>query len=275
MTNERKISKVGETTVTEITEGRYKGTYGPGFAVGVTQPGHCGHNYKIGACPYCWPQAPMIEAAARRGGDHDTIERHPAYGVIRLGRGTGHNVLVGSDFIHQHCVTIEISVAELHRGLHEDRWHARKTLIEVDLSEAQWATYVSSVGNGSGVPCTIRRVEAGPVSRLPDPKPRTEQFSAELDQKLGQIRERVAMLQKMVEEGAGKKALRDGLHQVSMAIGGNLDFVATQFTEHMEKTVESAKAEIHAHLNAAVRTAGLEAIGAVAPLALGSGEDAS
>jgi hypothetical protein len=272
--SESRVALVAGTKVTEITEGPYKGTYGPGFVVGITKPGHCGHNYKIGACPYCWPQAPTIEAAPRAGGDHETVEHHPAYGMIRLGRGTGRNVLVGSDFIHQRCVIIEISVAELHRSLHQDRWNARKTLIEVDMSEAQWATYVSSVGSGSGVPCTIRRVESGPVSRLPDPAPRTEQFSAEMDQKLAQLRERVATLQKLVEDGAGKKALRDELHQVSMAIGDNLDFVARQFGEHMDQTVEAAKAEIHAHLNAAVKTAGLEALGVVPPLALGEGGQA-
>lgn len=249
----------------EITEGVHAGVYGPGFQVGVTKPGHCGHAYLNGACPYCWPVAPTITPVAGPGGEQETVERHPAYALIRASRVSGTGRLAGSDFIHHHYMTIEISEAQIDRHLHNDWWHPRRELIQVALSEAQWATFVSSPNAGVGVPCTLERRESGAVPRLPAPKARTAQFSAELDQKLAGVRERVARLKKLVEEGGGKKAMRDELRQLAMALDSNLDFVASQFGEHMEATVEKAKVEIHAYMNAAVQAAGLHAMGGVTP----------
>jgi hypothetical protein len=39
-----------------------------------------------------------------------------------------------------------------------------------------------------------------------------------------------------------------------------LPFVAGQFPEHMENTVEAAKAEMHGHMTNAIQRAGLDAI---------------
>ena len=64
----------------------------------------------------------------------------------------GSTNLYDSDFRHNHYMTITIRASELHRDLNRD-WHfGRNELIEVALTESQWATFVSAPNMGSGLP---------------------------------------------------------------------------------------------------------------------------
>ncbi|KKL96942.1 hypothetical protein LCGC14_1839510, partial [marine sediment metagenome] len=97
-------------------------------------------------------QEPTIEVT-KDDPINDTVERHPAYAQIGAMRVSGSHgaYLYGSDFRHQHYIMIQIHDSVLHRSLSGDRAHSGKRLIEVALSEAQWATFVSSLNQGSGV----------------------------------------------------------------------------------------------------------------------------
>src|SRR4051812_19636627 len=107
-------------------------------------------------------QEPTVEESAH-GGGRSTTERHPAYGMIGASRvnwaGNGTN-LFGSDFRHRNTVRIQIHGADVRRDLSHDWIHAdsRRSLVEVELSEAQWAGFVSTLNVGDGVACTIRHV---------------------------------------------------------------------------------------------------------------------
>lgn len=71
-------------------------------------------------------------------GLHDCeVMRHPAFGQISVSRVAGHRHLYGSDFAHQHYVTLTIRGSEMHRSLARDWPYAREHLVEVSLSEAQ------------------------------------------------------------------------------------------------------------------------------------------
>jgi hypothetical protein len=86
-------------------------------------------------------------------------ENHPAYGMIGASRVSGGAYLYGSDFRHQHWMTIRIHHGRLLRSdLSYDHYMAEGQIIEVELSEAQWATFVSAANVGDGVPCTINWV---------------------------------------------------------------------------------------------------------------------
>lgn len=89
----------------------------------------------------------------------DTRESHPAYGMILAARVQGGARLAGSDFKHQSYIAIEVRHAHLSRSLSNDRWHGDKHIIRLSLSEAQWATFVSSMNVGFGVPCTLKWTE--------------------------------------------------------------------------------------------------------------------
>lgn len=83
----------------------------------------------------------------------DYREYHPAYAMIGAARVTtmtagGGARLFGSDFRHQAYVTVTIRTASLSRTAQAEYIHGETELIEVALSEAQWATFVSSMNVG-------------------------------------------------------------------------------------------------------------------------------
>lgn len=208
-----------------------------------------------------------IEAPCTKtdGGHHDTITTHPAFGQIGAYRTSGgHTALYGSDFNHNHYMTIRIARSELHRGLHRDWHHGRAEIIEIALSEAQWATFVSSPNMGSGVPCTIQALEGRTIPGLPDPTNRSDQFRQEMKDKLARSVEKVANT--LVElDGLGlpkgkTATLRDTLNGLLTELKSNLPFAAQSFEEHMEDTVEKAKQEVHGYMVGVLQRAGIASL---------------
>jgi hypothetical protein len=213
----------------------------------------------------------------------DSRETHPAYATIGAHRvsSTPGAVLFQSDFTHQHYMTISIHRAVLDRGLSNDHVFARNELIEVGLSEAQWATFVSTVNMGMGVPCTLMRYagdEGFFVPRIIPDQTRVEQSKAEVDATVTKGLAALDDLRAAVNtSGLSQKAKRDLDHKIRVAeaaLGGGAQWVAKQFDEHMEKTVERAKIEVEAYLTSAVQRAGLQALGAGdPPFQLRAGDD--
>jgi hypothetical protein len=242
--------------------------YGPGYQIGVTKPGDCGHNRKIGECPYCWPVA--VKVTQGDGVHTDEIRTHPAFAQISVSRVSGDSNLYGSEFRHQHFMMIRIHESEEHRGLSYTRYHERKLVAEVALSESQYATMISSPNQGSGVPCTLYSVGGKTVSRLPDPETtKTETFAKEMKDRLAESLGAMAELKALMAQGkGGTKAAEKLLERAQTMLKNNTEYVAGMFGEYMDDTKEKAKQEINAYINAEVRKAGLEALGAKKPIAL-------
>lgn len=194
--------------------------------------------------------APTIEIPADTR-HSDSIERHPAYGQIGASRVSGSAELYGSDFKHQHFINIRLYRSELHRGLSNDRAMARGQLVEVSMTEAQWATFVSSLNTGFGVQCTIERLPDEDLPAIKRDVNRRTQFEKELNERLRGVEESMKVVSKMVQDlPCSQKKKDEILHLISVAtqnMGPNLKFTADQFGEYMEETTERAKMEINAY----------------------------
>jgi hypothetical protein len=195
-----------------------------------------------------------------------TILKHPAFGQISAHRISGTASLYGSDFLHRNSVKIDIMTSELRRSLSNDWPHARKELISVLLSEAQWAAFVSSLNAGPGTQCTIRHINCEFVPQLPDPKPRTEQFFNEAKETTERADKELLELAELINasnlSGVKKKEFLSKITSAQRAIGSSVKFVLDQFGEHMEATTEKAKIEIEAYVNDRIQRTGLQALGA-------------
>lgn len=205
----------------------------------------------------------MVEV--RKGhGPGDTTETHPAYAQIGAGRVSGQTNLYGSDFTHHHYVCIRIKGSVLHRGLSNDWPHAREEYIEVAMSEAQWATFVSTMNSGEGVQCTLERRNGVMIDGIEHPPSRKHQFTKEMAEHLQEVKDRVKKLEDQINDSkmpAGtKKELLNNVHHVRMGLGSNLKFVGDMFGEHMEKTTEKAKIEVNAFMESRIHRAGLAAL---------------
>ena len=90
---------------------------------------------------------PVVEPTVTRGkwgADDREVLTHPAYAQVSISHVSGSSDLYGSDFTHQNYVTLSISRSELHRDLNRDWYFEREELIEIALSEAQYATMVAA-----------------------------------------------------------------------------------------------------------------------------------
>lgn len=215
----------------------------------------------------------------------DKLERtettHPAFGQIAASRVTsgGGAVLYASDFKHGGFMSISISRSTLMRDLSRDWHYAHDELIRVELTEAQWATFVSTPNSGQGVPCTIDRIAYQPeIPLLPPPVDRHSQFAAEVRTDIDRSLARLdALLARLDEVKVGAKVKEELINEVRLArqdIASGIPFVAKSFDEHVEQTVEKAKIEVHAYVSGAVQRAGLAAIAAghAPPLLFGGDE---
>lgn len=212
------------------------------------------------------PVEPIVESKdnSPAGG---TIARHPAFAQIGASRVQGSANLYGSDFGHHNYVIVRISESVLHRTLSRDWPSGGNRIVEVAMSEAQWATFISALNQGDGVQCTLEYRElTGLVPSFPNPVNRVDQFSDEMKETLADALKRMKDAAQEADRTRAPKALKDSIAMAIQEIEKNIPFVAEQFGGHMEGVVEKAKIEIHSWMEGTIRRAGLEALGAEAPI---------
>lgn len=217
---------------------------------------------------------------ARREIEQPTVdeygaERHPGWAMIGVGRsqGTG-SALFDSDVKHSHKIHITVSRASRQRHLNRDWIQPREEIVEIEMTEAQWASFVSSM-NTSPVPATLtfdRSQENPIVPGVP--------FEPRLAESLKEVRDSA---KKAVEEVTAafdayqEKKNAANLRALKFAIANlpaNMEFAATSLSGHAENVVQRAKADIEAHAMAEAQRLGIAA-GEFGTLQLGAGEDES
>lgn len=206
-----------------------------------------------------------------------TVLTHPAFGMIGADRVSGKTTLNGTDFVHHNFVAITIRRSELHRDLSRD-WHSgREELVQVHISEAQWATFVSSMNAGQGVACTLYRVAGEPMPEIPLRKQETvvqreladslRTVNEDLDAAIADVDGLLAGLSQVKRD----KILARMRH-AKRQVDDHLPFAARAFAKTMEATTEKAKIEVNAYMQNAIVRAGLAGLrSGEAPLELGDG----
>lgn len=217
-----------------------------------------------------WNNTRNVEAPVESPGHLDNKHyTHPAFGQVGVTRvsSTG-TTLYGTEFQHRGFVALRISSSMLVRGLSHDRYHELDRFIEIWMSEAQWAGLLSSIGQGSGIPCTIYYVrDKGLMPDIP-PRQQRDVFAEEMEKRAREAAARVRRTMDRINEvlGAGvsdkkKGLLLDELVTLERDLKHNMPFVVDSFGEHMEEVVESAKAEFNAHMQRVIQDAGITALG--------------
>lgn len=198
---------------------------------------------------------------------------HPAFGQIRASRVQGQVNLYGSDFQHHAFMEITICRSTLRRSLSHDWHHGGRELISVVLSEAQWATFISSLHCGSGTPCTINHVDCKDMPAIParnervvtkmEMDERIAKVTSHLDDAIAGVEANLVGLSKVKRD-----AILASLRKAQREVSDSMPFAADSFAEHVEATVEKAKIEVEAYVQATITRAGLKAIAGQSPLSL-------
>jgi hypothetical protein len=181
-------------------------------------------------------------------------EQHESWLLIRANvTSASHGAhLFGSDIQHQHYVVVTVTRCTRKRDLNRDWLHGTQVLLEIAMSQAQWGAFVSSFGDGSGVPATLRHlVGEGRVSQAP-PESRFDESHREVgeagDRALAEVQASYDKLAAAFETG-GKRAQREALRDLGIRLSNapkNMEFAAESLTKHVEKVVTTARADIEA-----------------------------
>ena len=219
---------------------------------------------------------PTVSEDQRGQCDPHEVYNHPAYGVITLTNPQGgDSTLFGSDIGHNQRMCIRVHHAELKRDLNHDWIHTTGQIIEVEMSHAQFAQFITSQGKGDGTPCTLRWIRhKGAIPGIEKVETKHDTFRREIHdaarKRLEHIKKEIAKLGEMIESGKlPKKELRELhanlRHQVDY-LPGTMEFVVKSAEEALEKATSDAKIEVESYIAMSAQRIGLKSINDLARL---------
>lgn len=186
--------------------------------------------------------------------DLGTRTSHPSYGTIMFNRAYGGKTpLFGSSIEHSNVIIMELRHAEIERGLNRDWVYGKAPIAEIEMSYSQFVEAITSFGQGTGIPVTIRYTEKDgkipPCDFVSKRKQFTDEFKGKTKNAMNESQQLIQDVtdlfsQKKALTKADKEAVISKLRKLSMDLGCNLDFIADQFNEQMDKTVMEAKGEL-------------------------------
>lgn len=198
------------------------------------------------------------------------VKKHPSFGMAAFSRfsSNANQPLFGSSIQSKQMISLRISTAEHDRDINHDRYHADRRIVEVVMSQSQFAELITSFNQGEGVPVTIRNLNG---ERMPAPPftSKVDMFKDEFKNKMhnmGVDIERTAedamdiLKNKERITKADREHILSQIERLLMEIRSNVPYVGSQFAEQMEKTVTEAKAEIESFVNNKVHALGMEAL---------------
>ncbi len=200
----------------------------------------------------------------------EQYEQHPSYGNIQLGRRSSNppKTLFGSAAKHNNYIVLSISTADLGRRYHEFTTYPRQKIIEIAMTEAQFAQFITSGNLGAGTPCTLSWTkETGSIPNCPEQGMR-ERFDSEIKESLAGLREKVKQLKSIGDKFSDKKSLTKedkkelmgAIASLDTEISSNIPFIQEMFDEAMDKSLNQAVIEAEAHATALIQRIGLDAI---------------
>jgi len=187
------------------------------------------------------------------------------YGTVQLSRIQGDFDLFASKIPVNTCVALRINTAGVEDEYGSERVFAKKQLIEVYLTPNQFSELLTTMNVGSGVPCTIKRIQGRndvePFQKRDNARKRGDDYLKEI---LSELDERLLELQKTAKTLKLSKKAKDGLDSQIRTLrshfASNIPFVDKVFKEEMDKVVTEAKADVDALVTHTVTQLGIESL---------------
>ena len=193
---------------------------------------------------------------------------HESFGQIRFSRVSGTTNFYGSELQQDHYISMEIHASEVDRSLSKEWYFAKKLLARVRLSSSQFAELITSLNNGSGVPCTIEFIDGKKIAALPEQESRKEFVHRKFEDRMKMFADTIREQQTKAKELVKKKTLsKEDMHQLQMhldwltnEVSQNIPFFAKCFQETMDEVVIEAKAEVENAIQHKINVLGLNAL---------------
>lgn len=207
--------------------------------------------------------------------ENDKKEKHPAHAVISISRTSGLTHLFRSDFNHHNWISMTISTAHEYEGYGVDsRVMSENEIIEVWMSEAQFARMITTPNMGGGTPCTLHAIRVPESLKEFDgmlPQVKVEDVRKTHKDKIKEVvTERLDRLDALEAQLRG---WREAKHRPTMKeldevvsnlsslhLAGNFAYLQQVLEEKMEQTIEEGRTEIEAHIAQLAKQVGLDTI---------------
>lgn len=195
--------------------------------------------------------------------------RHESFGIAGFSRITssGAKALFGSSIKHSNTIVFRVNRAKINRHLEQDWFHSdgRVPIVEIEMSQTQFAEMITSMNQGEGVPVTLRYIEGKKMEEC-DFENKRSQHAAEFKETMGVFAQTVRESSNKLLAMIGKLAKKDQdaaksiLGQIIQEIESNIPFYEKQFQRQMDHTVKEAKGEVEAFVQNRITSAGLKAL---------------
>ena len=200
------------------------------------------------------------------------VTEHPSFGVIKFTRVSGKTHLFDSDIDHYNFIRLEINDAKLIRdtGLHYDSVYSTvKSHLQIEMTELQFAKLLTSMNNGTGVPCTYRYKDGAEIPKPPFHEKKINNYEKELTDRGHGVVKKLQELENSVRALATDKgkANKADLWNITSKIQGsisdltnNLPFLMKEYHEAMDQIAEDYEASAKGKIMQIIRDAGVENI---------------
>lgn len=208
--------------------------------------------------------------------DDEIVESHPSFGMVSVSRYTcvPAQHFFGSAIAHNAGVSLTVSKASKHRNLSSNFYFEDDELIEINMTEAQFAELMCSF-NSSGVPCTLNHVNRhaantyAEISVPPCPE-RNERKEIESEFKR-EMKNLSTGLQDLIDKARmfqtkpsinrqDRKEFLAIAETLQRKIDSCLPFIHSQFNEAMDSVLVHAKADLESFTGQILRQAGLDSV---------------
>lgn len=200
---------------------------------------------------------------ARKEGDYiisedalGTSYKHPSFGMLSFNRTHGgHSNLFGSSIQHNDTIHMVLREGVVTRGLNDDWYVGEDEILEVEMSQSQFAELITSMNVGTGTPCTIKYLRGKGRINEADFINKRQQITNEFKECMN---ERMSDAKEFYDEVKGlfttKKSIGKGdremilrrLANVTQGMESSSKFIFDQFQNQIDKTITEAKGEIEA-----------------------------
>lgn len=199
--------------------------------------------------------------------DNITRHTHPSYGMIAFTRTNSNGAdFFGSELTQDNYVSLEIHNGEVVRDLSCDRYYTDgPTLVRLRMSSAQFAELITSMNVGSGVCCTIERLNGQKVEEYQPQESRKEFVHNEFKLRMNKFSNQLTEKQKQAKELINKKTLskedmrllNNYIEWLSQEISSNIPYFAERFQQTMDIVVHEAKLEVENAIQHKISVLGL------------------
>lgn len=142
---------------------------------------------------------------------------HESYGLAGFTRstigGSGVN-LFGSSIKHSNTICFRVYHAEVERNLNQDWYYAsgRLPIVEIEMSQSQFAEMITSMNIGDGFPVTIRSIDGKQMEKCPHESKRQQhanEFKAHMAKFAASLEVDKKKLYDIIEKRIPKKDQQD------------------------------------------------------------------